>query len=65
MMLLASISAVNGLHLARLGLLFGKVVVSGEHTPRATRGSWLFRGDDPGKDQCPGCSFYTVSSVKT
>lgn len=31
-MLLASINAIDGLHLARLRLLFSKVVVSGEHT---------------------------------
>lgn len=55
-MLSASINVTNGLHLARLRLLYSTVVVSGECTCKVTRGSWWLCDDDPGKGQCPGSS---------
>lgn len=66
-MLLAGINAINSLRLAKLRLLFSKVVVPGERTRRAARGSWLFCDDDPGNDtgSMSRLLFVHISSIKT
>lgn len=64
-MLLASVNGINGLHLARLGLLRSRGVVSGERTPEATRGSWLLCDNDPWQKSMPRLLFVSISSVKT
>lgn len=54
------------LHLARLRLLFSRVVlVSGERTCKATKGSWLFCDGDPWQKSMSRLLLMYISGIKT